>query len=257
VKAKRVKGLDRERPLVENAARIVKVRLAELHSFAPAAFEPENSREQHDMRIAAKRLRYILEATDFCFGKPAQTARRRARDLQGLLGELHDCDVMLPRIEAHLAELRRGDAEAVRQRAGEAPDLDPRLSARAPHRTSYRGLEMLAVHVEARRKVLFDRFCEYWAEQERDGTWERLERAVERKLLEAKERRAAAERAEQAARELEEAERAERAAAERARKAAAELYEARQRAGGEPASRLDQSEAEPRQGAERQSTEPG
>jgi CHAD domain len=257
MKAKRVKGLDRERPLVENAARIVKVRLAELHSFAPDAFEPENSREQHDMRIAAKRLRYILEATGFCFGKPAQTARRRARDLQGLLGELHDCDVMLPRIEAHLAELRRGDAEAVHQRAGEAPDLDPRLSARAPHRTSYRGLEMLAVHVEARRKVLFDRFCEYWAEQVQAGTWERLERAVERKLLEAKERRAAAERAEQAARELEEAERAEQEAADRARKAAAELYEARQRAGGEPPTGPEQSEAEHRQGAERPSTEPG
>jgi CHAD domain len=257
VKAKRVKGLDPSRPLAENAARIVKVRLAELHSFAPAAFEPENAKEQHDMRIAAKRLRYILEATGFCFGKPAQTARRRARDLQGLLGELHDCDVMLPRIEAHLAELRRGDAEAVRQRAGEAPDLDPRLSARAPHRTRYRGLEMLAVHVEARRKVLFDRFCEYWADQERAGTWERLESAVERKLEEAKERRAAAERAERAARELEEAELAEREAAERARKAAAELEEARERAGGDSAASGGQPDADPQPGAGKQSTEPG
>jgi hypothetical protein len=235
VKAKRVKGLNPEASLVENAARIVKVRLVELQSFAPEAFEPENSTEQHDMRIAAKRLRYILEATDFCFGKPAQTARRRARDLQGLLGELHDCDVMLPRIEAHLAELRRTDAEAVRDRAGDAADLDPRLSARAPHRTSYRGLEMLAVHVEARRRVLFDRFRENWEHQQRAGTWERLESAVERKLREAKQRRVAAERAEQAARELAEAERAEREAAERARVAAAELHQARRVVGGEPA----------------------
>jgi CHAD domain len=257
VKAKRVKGLDPSRSLAENAARIVKVRLAELHSFAPDAFEPENAEQQHDMRIAAKRLRYILEATDFCFGKPAQTARRRARDLQGLLGELHDCDVMLPRIEAHLAELRRGDAEAVRQRAGVAPDLDPRLSARAPHRTTYRGLEMLAVHVEARRKVLFDRFCEYWAEQERIGTWERLESTVERKLEEAKARRVAAERAERAARELEEAERAEREAAERARKAAAELYEARQRAGPEPSADRQRPATDKEQGTEKQSTDLG
>jgi hypothetical protein len=255
MKAKRVKGLDPSRPLAENAARIVKVRLAELHSFAPAAFEPENAKEQHDMRIAAKRLRYILEATGFCFGKPAQTARRRARDLQGLLGELHDCDVMLPRIESHLAELRRSDAEAVRGRAADAPDLDPRLSARAPHRTTYRGLEMLAVHVEARRKLLFDRFCEYSAEQQRAGTWERLEGAVERKLEEAKERRAAAERAEQAARELQDAERAGREAAERARKAAAELDEARQVVRGEPDPR--ERERDPQPGAEQQSNEPG
>jgi hypothetical protein len=257
MKAKRVKGLDPSRPLAENAARIVKVRLAELHSFAPDAFEPENAKDQHDMRIAAKRLRYILEATGFCFGKPAQIARRRARDLQGLLGELHDCDVMLPRIEAHLAELRRGDAEAVRQRAGDAPDLDPRLSARAPHRTSYRGLEMLAVHVEARRKVLFDRFCEHWAEQQRAGTWDRLSSAVERKLDEAKERRAAAERAEHAARELEDAERAEREAADRARKAAAAVHDARQRAGGESASEEAQRGTDPQPGAGKQSIEPG
>jgi hypothetical protein len=195
VKAKRVKRLDPDGSLAENAARIIKVRLAELRSFAPAALEPDGATEQHDMRIAAKRLRYILEATEFCFGKPAQTGRRRARELQGLLGELHDCDVMLPRIESHLASLRNADARAVHARAGDSPDLDPRLSARAPHRTAYRGLEMLAVHVEARRRVLFNRFRVYWTEQERIGTWDRLDLAVERKLAEAKERRAAAERA--------------------------------------------------------------
>jgi hypothetical protein len=29
--------------------------------------------------------------TGFCFGRPADTARRRARDLQDILGEIHDC----------------------------------------------------------------------------------------------------------------------------------------------------------------------
>ena len=112
------------------------------------------------MRIAAKRLRYILETTEFCFGKPAHTARRRARDLQDLLGELHDCDVMLPRVEAHLAAIRAEDAAAVRGLAGDSPDLDPRLAARAQHRTAYRGLELLVVYLQARRRLLFDRFRE-------------------------------------------------------------------------------------------------
>ncbi len=112
MKARRVKKLDPGSPLVDNAARIIRVRLDEMLSFAPAALEFERIRDQHDMRIAAKRLRYILETTEFCFGKPAQSARRRARDLQDLLGELHDCDVMLPRVEAHLAALRAEDAAA-------------------------------------------------------------------------------------------------------------------------------------------------
>src|SRR5213592_1633340 len=143
MKARRVKKLAPTGSLGENAARIVRVRLDEMRSFAPKALKERATKRQHDMRIAAKRLRYVLEATEFCFGSSARVARRRARDLQDLLGDLHDCDVMLPRVERHLAELRDADAAAVHGRAGDVPDLDPSLAARAPHRTSYRGLELL------------------------------------------------------------------------------------------------------------------
>jgi hypothetical protein len=227
VKARKVKKLDPAAPLAENAARIVLVRLDEVRSFIPAALHEDGMVEQHDMRIAAKRLRYILEATEFCFGRAGGPARRRAKDLQDLLGELHDCDEMLPRVEHHLAELRSADAGAVRDRAGDAADLDPALAARAPHRTAYRGLEVLAVYVEARRRL----FREFWQEQERAGTWERLQRAAERALEEARKRREARERAARAAAELAAAERAEREASARARRAAEELQLARRRAG--------------------------
>jgi len=231
MKARKVKKLDPAASLAENAARIVLVRLDELRSFAPAALEPDRPREQHDMRIAAKRLRYILETTEFCFGRPAADARRRARDLQDVLGEVHDCEVMLPRVDEHVATLRSADARAVRVRAREAADLDPELAARAPSRTAYRGLEVLAVYLEARRGVLHDRFRALWAEQEQAGTWERLERAADRVLRREHERRRAAERAERARRELERAEREERAATERAERAAAALAEAQVAAG--------------------------
>jgi hypothetical protein len=203
VKAKRVKKLDPRAPLADNAARIIRVRLDEMLSFAPDALDFERTGDQHDMRIAAKRLRYILETTEFCFGIPAQTARRRARDLQDLLGELHDCDVMLPRVEAHLAELRAEDAAEVRKRAGDSPDLDPRLAGRTRHRTAYRGLEVLAVYVEARRRLLFERFREFWSEQERSGTWTQLDRTVREHLRVAKDGRRAAKRAERARHERE------------------------------------------------------
>jgi hypothetical protein len=237
MKARRVKKLDPREPLADNAARIVGVRLEEMRSFAPGALDPEGTRDQHDMRIAAKRLRYVLEATELCFGRTAATARRRARDLQDLLGELHDCDVMMPRVERHLAELRDSDAALARERAGDSADLDPRLAARASHRTSYRGLEILLVYLQARRLLLFDRFREFWAEQERAGTWDRLERAMARRVREARDRRRAEKQAERARRELEAAERAEREAASRAASAAAELQAARRITRARPASR--------------------
>ena len=219
MKARPVKKLDPKRSLGENAARIVRVRLDEMRSFAPKALDGK-TKAQHDMRIAAKRLRYVLEVTGFCFARPADTARRRARDLQDILGEIHDCDVMLPRVRAHLEELQRADAEAVRAKAGTAPDLDPRLAAQARHRTAYRGLDVLAVYLEARRKLLADRFEAFWRRQEETGTWTRLERAVDRHLNAARQSRRTAKAAERAREQAEAAERAARQAeaqAERAR----------------------------------------
>jgi hypothetical protein len=229
MKARRVKKLDPSQPLADNAARIVRVRLDEMRSFAAPAMEPGATRAQHDMRIAAKRLRYVLEATEFCFGRPAQVARRRARDLQEVLGELHDCDVMLPRVKRHLAGLRKADADAVRMWAGDASDLDPALAANAPHRTSYRGLETLIVYLQARRGLLFDRFQSVWGEQERAGVWDALDRAISRRLDFARERRHAAKWAERAREKLAAAEREEREAASRAASAAAELQSARRK----------------------------
>ncbi len=223
MKAHRVKKLDPAGTLGENAARIVKVRLAEMQSFTPKALDPTESREQHDMRIAAKRLRYVLEATGFCFGRAGTTARRRAKEIQDLLGEVHDADVMTPRLHEHRAMMRGEDAEAVLRRAVGEEDLDPALAGRAPHRTAYRGLEVLEVYLLARRTLLFDRFTELWEECDRKGVWRALERAADREIERAAEARRQAERAERAREALADAERARREAEQRAAKAAAEL----------------------------------
>ena len=180
MKARPVKDLDPDGTLADNAERIVVVRLAELWSFTPRALDPEEVVALHDMRIAAKRLRYILEVTaDTCFGPYARTALKRTKELQDLLGEIHDCDVQLPRVVAREAELRGADALEARARAREgAEDLDPHLARRTKHATAWRGLATLGVYLQARRDLLFGRFLELWIELERDGFRARLEYAV-------------------------------------------------------------------------------
>jgi hypothetical protein len=244
VKARPVKKLDPAGPLGENAARIVKVRLDELRSFMPKALDRTEVTAQHDMRIAAKRLRYVLEATGFCFGQPADTARRRARDLQDILGEMHDCDEMLPRVREHIESLQADDAGAVREKAGGTPDLDPRLAARAPHRTAYRGLDVLSVYLRARRELLFDRFVAFWERQEETGTWLRLENAVDAYMRKARDARRAAKAAARAEEEAAAAETAAAEAAERANQAKAAKDRARAELSGEtPAAETSAADA--------------
>jgi CHAD domain-containing protein len=166
VKARRVKGLDPAAPLGDNAEKIVRVRLDELTSFMPKAADPDEVVALHDMRIAAKRLRYVLEVTGECFGPYASSAVKMVKDLQDLLGEIHDCDVQLPEVAAFLEELMAEDVEA----AGESPkDL-----AKAPNRRAYAGLVALQVHLRARRRALFDQFLELWRDYERKGFAARL-----------------------------------------------------------------------------------
>ena len=179
MKARAVKGLDRDGTLADNLERTVATRLDELCSFVPRALDPKRMKALHDMRIAAKRLRYILEVgAEPCFGPYAVEAIKRTRDLQDLLGELHDCDVQLPRVRALQDELRAADALEARARAGDAPDLDPTLASGTPHAPAWRGLETLRIYVEARRGLLFERFAEMWRDLEREGFRPRLEYAI-------------------------------------------------------------------------------
>jgi hypothetical protein len=178
VKARRVKGLDPAGPLADNLERIIHARLDELHGFLPAALDPAEVDTLHDLRIAAKRLRYILELAEPCFGPYAEKAGTRTKELQDLLGEIHDCDVTRPRVVALAAELQAADAEGVRERADGAEDLDPALMANAGHAAAYRGLTTLAVFLEARRALLFERFLELWRTLERQGFRTRLEYAI-------------------------------------------------------------------------------
>lgn len=167
MRARKVKGLDEDGTFAVNARRIVGVRLDELTGLAPKALDERRPDKLHDMRIAAKRLRYVLEISRPALGAGAGGGARTAKKLQDVLGEIHDCDEMLPRLAAHTHRLRKEDADHLTARAGRrARDLDPALASTAPNLDRYRGLEALGAHVAARRRVLFARFERDWARLE-------------------------------------------------------------------------------------------
>jgi CHAD domain-containing protein len=153
VKARRVKGLTGDMRLDAAMERTVAARLDELCAFMPGAADPAQVERLHDMRIAAKRLRYVLELTGFCFGPYAPKAAKRARQLQELIGEIHDCDVGLPRVMA--------------LRAAIAAD-DPAVA----------GLDAVEQRLRARRDERFADFLELWRKLSREGFRARLEFAI-------------------------------------------------------------------------------
>lgn len=80
------------------APELVKARLDKLTKRAQSIDDPEAVAELHLMRIEAKRLRYTLEAFVPCFGKPISDVISTVKELQELLGQVHDCDVWVEKI---------------------------------------------------------------------------------------------------------------------------------------------------------------
>jgi CHAD domain-containing protein len=179
MKARKVKGLDPEGPLADNVARIIHVRCDELHSFFPAALDSEEVEALHDLRIAAKRLRYILELHHPSFGPYAETAAKRAKELQDVIGEIHDCDVTIPRVEELMDRCRAEDVLAILDRARDKKDVDPKHARATPHAADHRGLEAMRSYLAARRAHLYERFLELWLDLQREGFRARLEFALE------------------------------------------------------------------------------
>jgi CHAD domain-containing protein len=117
-------------------------RMADVTAGLSALEDPRDTRALHDLRISAKRLRYVLEAAAPALGPAALDGAKAARELQDLLGDIHDCDVLLPRVAAHRRTLRAEDVAAVR--AGGPP----------VNATRYRGVQAVDTRLRARRATL-------------------------------------------------------------------------------------------------------
>ena len=91
-----VHGVDPEASVAENAPLIISARVQELLQWEPYLKDPMRVMELHQMRIAAKRLRYTLELFGPALGGALPPAIERIKVLQDLLGDIHDLDVVTP-----------------------------------------------------------------------------------------------------------------------------------------------------------------
>lgn len=130
-------------------ARLLEVRALALHQTVDAAgvlFAPE---ALHEVRIAAKRLRYAIEIVGECRLAPVGRTLATLKRLQDVLGRLHDLDVLFdegPRLAAAEPTTATGSTSDAWRRMVASVD-DERRQLHATYLRRRAGLVRVADHV--------------------------------------------------------------------------------------------------------------
>ena len=108
-KAHKITGVMPQGSYRENARIILPQKIEEVYTWEPFIRDAARREELHNMRISIKRLRYTMELFRAAYRSPKMPAKAAATandkrfneflgvivDLQEILGDVHDCDVVL------------------------------------------------------------------------------------------------------------------------------------------------------------------
>ena len=144
-------NIDIRSPYVfDQARRHIEGRLEGLLSCQNCLENADDKAGHHQMRIAAKRLRYTLEISNLPFERRLSANIEIMKRLQSLLGKVHDCDVWLEDLSKFTDKEKK---RTVKYFGSER--AFGRLRA---------GIEYLAGHRHADRELFFERSRALWKE---------------------------------------------------------------------------------------------
>ncbi len=175
-KAAPIQGLDPQAPVTKNARLIVKARLDDLYGLEHFVDSPYSIRELHDLRIAAKRLRYTFEVFEEVLPAECASFVTELTQLQDELGALHDSDVLIALLRLSMANQ---DSDAIpvsghSARSGHlashpgktlvAADLVEHLlkPSTAPNVEQRFGLEQFLKRQERLRETQYETLRQHW-----------------------------------------------------------------------------------------------
>src|SRR5262245_724688 len=154
-------GADIPGPYVYRKIRkAVRARLTAFQIYAPYVQHPECSDELHAMRIAAKHLRYILQACTPFYLDAVQEPVRTARTFQTLLGDIHDCDVWAHDLPQFLEE----ESQRTLLYFGHLEPFAPLLP----------GIVALQHNRQHYRMQRYQEFVTFWHQVQEQGVWAQL-----------------------------------------------------------------------------------
>ncbi|REG11361.1 CHAD domain-containing protein [Pelolinea submarina] len=164
-------------PLFQLGYEHVQNRLDEFLFYEVFIFDPTRVEELHQMRIAAKRLRYALEVFSLLYKGKSDFALEITRQTQQFLGEIHDADVWISYLPAFM--------EKEQQRV-----LDF-YGYKSPFNRLKPGIEFLLENRRQERLRLYDEFLEAWKNWKLKETWLNLRKVIFLTNLEEQQRDAA------------------------------------------------------------------
>jgi len=155
--------------LRRHAREVIGAQLDDLLGYEPYVEQPAMVEQLHQMRIAAKRLRYTMELFEPTFGERLAKPIKRVGKLQNDLGELHDADVWL--------ELLPTFIEAERQRTADY----------FGHLRSFRrlevGLDHLLEQMRDQRRQAYNAVVERWRKLVAADAWPKLRRLLREPII--------------------------------------------------------------------------
>ena len=139
-------------------------RLDAFEAYAPYVPQPECVKELHAMRIAAKHLRYIMQALAPLYSDELAEPIQAARLCQKKLGDIHDCDVWTDTLPRFLEE----EQERTLAYFGSTTPFEP-LRA---------GILALQHNRQQQRDQAYQEFVMFWDQLQAQGVWERLRQTL-------------------------------------------------------------------------------
>jgi len=139
-------------------------RLNAFEASARSLAQPAGVQALHTMRIAAKRLRYLMQALAPLYPDALAEPVQAARLCQTRLGDIHDCDVWIATLPRFL------DEEQARTLAycGTTTPFEPLRV----------GIVALYENRQQQRAQDYQEFVTFWEQLQAQGVWERLRQTL-------------------------------------------------------------------------------
>jgi len=173
-KAKPITGLVPQAPTGKNARIIVKARLEEMCVWDKYVDQPYHVQELHNLRIAAKRLRYTFEVFEDFLPEKCKAIVEEIAQIQDEIGALHDGDVIIALLRLCLGSQDSGVAyeqalvevekQGSKEEALVPPEMvadlvDPRVE---PTAEEHYGLEEMLLKQQRMREERYAAFRQHW-----------------------------------------------------------------------------------------------